>query len=104
MLKPVAKIPLSAPTSATEDFVIRLFSYGFVATLCSATLVFGLLPGLMAVCLGFLLAQTLAGSDRPTRWRATPTVAAGVVVMLPVLAVVLVSLNAKGVGFGAIDQ
>ncbi len=104
MLKPVVKIPVPAHPTADQGFVIRAVSYGLAAALCLAALLFGLLPGLLAVCLGFLLAQTLVGLNRPARWRATPTVAAGIVVMLPILAVVLLSVNAKGMAFGAIAQ
>ena len=104
MLKPVAKIPVNVAKTAPQSFIVQVSSYILVLLLCIATLAFGLLPGLLSVCLGYLIANTLVGTERPARWRVTPTVAAGLVIMLPVLAILLITLNAKGMAFGAVIQ
>lgn len=78
-------------------------SYGLALVLCSAVLVYGLLPGLLAVCLGYLLCHALAGNPRQ-RLHLGPRWAAAVVIALPILALTLLFANARGVAFGALAQ
>ena len=53
------------PTSAAKTIFIMtpvtIASYLLVFLLCVVTLIYGLLPGLLAACLGYLLAVVLAG-------------------------------------------
>ena len=79
-------------------------SYILALALCLATLVFGLLPGLLSVCLGFLLSDALVGPQRLRGPRLSPAWAATAVIVLPVIAFVGLAFNAKGVVFGAMAQ
>jgi predicted PurR-regulated permease PerM len=82
----------------------RTASYLLAAALCTAVLVYGLLPGLLAVCLGFLMASALVGRDRPRGLHLTPTGAAAVVILVPIIALGILFANAKGMAFGAVAQ
>ena len=75
-----------------------------VILLCIGTLVYGLLPGMLAVCLGYLVASALVGPWRINGTRVPPTAAAGVVILLPILGIGFVLANAKGMAFGAVAQ
>jgi predicted PurR-regulated permease PerM len=74
------------------------------ALLCVAILIYGLLPGLLAVCLGFLVASALVGTHRLRGPHLRPSWSAGVVIVLPILALTVLFANAKGVAFGAVAQ
>jgi predicted PurR-regulated permease PerM len=74
------------------------------AALCVAILVYGLLPGLLALCLGFLVASTLAGRQRQRGPRLGPAWAAALVITLPIVALTVLFANARGVAFGAVAQ
>lgn len=74
------------------------------ALLCICTLVYGLLPGLIAVCLGYLLAVALAGGGRIKGPRLSPTLAAALVIFVPLLVLGLLLANAKGMAFGVVGQ
>jgi predicted PurR-regulated permease PerM len=74
------------------------------ALLCIAILIYGLLPGLLAVCLGFLFASALVGKDRRRGPHLHPNWAAGLVIVMPILALTVLFANAKGVAFGAVAQ
>jgi predicted PurR-regulated permease PerM len=89
---------------ASRFIGIQSTSYILAAALCLAILVYGLLPGLLAVCLGHLLATMLVGQDRSRGPHLRPVWAAALVVVLPIAALVLLALNAKGVAFGAVAQ
>jgi len=79
-------------------------SYLLAALLCLGVLVYGLLPGLLGVCLGYLFAQALAGQERQGRLRLSPTWAAALVIVLPLLTLGIVLANARGMAFGAVGQ
>ena len=83
---------------------IKRASFALVFMLCIGALIYGLLPGLLAVCLGYLLAVFLTGENRPPRMQMKPTMAAAVVVLLPLLALSIFLANAKGMAFGIIGQ
>ena len=83
---------------------VRLASYTLMLLLCLGSLIYGLLPGLLAVCLGYLFAAALAGQQRAKALRLRPSLAAGVVIFLPLLALALLLANAKGMVFGAVSQ
>lgn len=72
--------------------------------LCLGTLIYGLLPGLLAVCLGYLLAAALAGEGRRKSLRLRPLMAAAIVVFLPVMGLGLLLANAQGMAFSAVEQ
>ena len=82
----------------------RIASYLLALALCTAVLVYGLLPGLLAVCLGYLLTSALSRDSGRRRLRLRPLWAAGLVIVLPIVAIVVLLLNAKGVVFGALAQ
>ena len=82
----------------------RAASFILAAALCIAILVYGLLPGLLAVCLGFLFASALVGKERQRGPHLSPAWAAGLVIVLPILALTVLFANAKGVAFGAVAQ
>lgn len=71
------------------------------AAVCLCALVYGLLPGLLAVCLGFMTTQALSSSRRLGRMRPRVFVAAAVVIVVPLLLMGLVLSQAKGVVFSA---
>jgi predicted PurR-regulated permease PerM len=81
----------------------HIASYLLAASLCTATLVYGLLPGLLAVCLGYLLATALVGKQRRGPHMG-PIWAAAVVIVVPIIGLGVLFANAKGVAFGAVAQ
>jgi len=102
MLKTPTHPPLAKPiTTAT---LAKQASFVLTFLLCTGILVYGLLPGLLAVCLGYLLATALVGLNRTRGVRLKPTVAAGLVILLPLVAILLFVANAQGMVFGAVAQ
>jgi predicted PurR-regulated permease PerM len=96
---------LSRSRPATENHpAIARASYILAAAVCLGVLAFGLLPGLLAVCLGHLLASALVGQPGRRLPRCTPGWAAGFVITTPILALTALFANAKGVAFGAVAQ
>lgn len=83
---------------------VTMVSYVLVALLCVGTLIYGLLPGLLAVCLGYLMAAALVGGRSDQRRRLSPTLAAAIVILVPVMTLGLVLANARGMAFGAVGQ
>ena len=79
-------------------------SYTLAAALCIAVLIYGMLPGLLAVCLGFLVASALVGRQRQRGPHLGPAWAAGLVIATPIVALTVLFANAKGVAFGAVAQ
>jgi len=102
MPKQIPPVPFPQTLSAAAP--VRLASYALAGLLCLGTLRYGLLPGLLTVCLGYLLAAALAGDRRLNGPRLSPTQAAAVVVLLPLIALGLLLVNAKGMAFGAVWQ
>lgn len=96
--------PASSPKIAPITAPVLIASYVLVFLLCIGTVVYGLLPGLLAVCLGYLLAVALAGERRTKGLRLSPALAAAVVILLPLIALGLLLANAKGVAFGVVGQ
>ena len=96
----------SNPTSALRKPGTRVeaASYVLAALVCSAVLIYGLLPGLIAVCVGYLFATGLSRQTLAPAFRLSPTAAAVVVIVLPILAIVLFLANARGMVFGAVSQ
>lgn len=90
------------PISITAP--VRIVSHILVVLLCLGTLVYGLLPGLLAVCLGYLMAVFLTGENRAKVPRMRPPVAAAVVVILPLVGLAILLANAKGMAFGVVGQ
>ena len=102
----MSKPSISSPflKNTTSEGFAKQTSFALTFLLCAGALVYGLLPGLLAVCLGYLLANALSGAQRTKGLRMRPAVAAGLVIMLPVIAIVLFVLNAQGMVFGAVAQ
>ena len=94
--RPVSNLPGSRGT--------RLASYALAVALCIGVLVYGLLPGLLAVCLGYLFASALVGQQRLRGPHLSRAWAAALVICLPIVALTVLFANAKGVAFGAVAQ
>jgi len=102
MLKQIQ--PALSPQKISSNAWVQGASYALVLLLCLGTLVYGLLPGLLTACLGYLLAAALASPRRLQRLRLSPALAAGVVIVLPLVALGLALANAKGMAFGVVGQ
>ncbi|CAN5436923.1 membrane protein [soil metagenome] len=102
MSKQIPSAPAPKTISMTDP--VKIASYTLALLLCVGTLVYGLLPGLLAVCLGYLLAVALTGKGRIRGPRLSPAVAAAVVVLLPLIGLGLLLANAKGMAFGVVGQ
>ena len=94
--------PSAAPISIAHP--IKLVSYILVFLLCIGTLVYGLLPGLLAVCLGYLVTVSLTGEHRLKGLKMKPSLAAAVVVILPLVGLGILLANAKGMAFSIVGQ
>jgi predicted PurR-regulated permease PerM len=97
------QLPASSLSAAPVQSV-RLASYVLAALLCIGTLRYGLLPGLLAVCFGYVLTKSLTGLHRSRGLRLKPAVAAALVIVLPLLGLALLLFNAKGMAFGVLGQ
>jgi predicted PurR-regulated permease PerM len=95
-------------TSYEKPFLLvtktAIASYTLVATLCLLSLIYGLLPGLLAVCLGYLLALGMIGTRSRKLFRLSPSAAAAIVILMPIGGLIVFVINAKGMAFGAISQ
>lgn len=70
--------------------------------LCVLVLIYGLLPGLLAVCLGFMVAHALSTpSSRWVRGRPGGAMAAALVIVVPLLLLTFGLSHAKGLVFSA---
>jgi predicted PurR-regulated permease PerM len=78
-------------------------SYVLAGIACLACLVYSLLPGLLAVCLGYLLTQALTHTRRG-RMQLKHPMAAGVVIVVPLVGVAILVLNARGMALEAVAQ
>lgn len=101
----------TTPTKSSVSLLSPLGHYGahtasylLAMALCLAVLVYGLLPGLLAVCLGYLFASALVGKQRVRGPRLSPAWASAVVIAMPIFGLVVLFANAKGVAFGAVAQ
>jgi predicted PurR-regulated permease PerM len=94
----------SSNASSKPGSWVEMASYLLAALVCLSILVYGLLPGLIAICVGHLIASSLSGQSYAPKVRLSPTVAALVVIVLPILAIVLLLANARGMVFGAVSQ
>lgn len=96
------KAPHSPPSAFSSPSPwVSVSAYVLAGLVCLAVLVYGLIPGLLAVCLGFMATQALSTSRRLGRWRPTPFAAAAWVIVVPLLLFGLVLSNAKGMVFSA---
>lgn len=100
---PILPQNMSSPKNEILTSKVKMVSFVLTALLCVGTLVYGLLPGLLAVFLGYIFAGALVGEGRKKGPRLTPPVAAAVVVLLPIVGLVVLFVNAKGVIFGAFE-
>ncbi|MDB5931405.1 MAG: hypothetical protein JWR60_3112 [Polaromonas sp.] len=103
MLKPLNK-PVPVPQALRVAAPVRITSYALAFLLCIGTLIYGLLPGLLAVCLGYLLTVVLTGDGHGKKPRCSPGVAAAVVIFFPLLGLGLLLANAKGMAFGFVGH
>lgn len=102
-----ASMKTSSASSSLSAATVKasvVTSYLLVAVLCGLALWQGLLPGLLAVCLGFGATRFL-GSGVGLRKNGFPTgLAAAVVIAAPVLFLAWLSFQAKGLTLLALDQ
>lgn len=87
-----------------EPPFVKISSYVLAILLCIGTLIYGLLPGLLAVCLGYLLTLAVSGQGRIKALRLNPVMAAVIVILVPLIILVVLLANAKGMAYGAIAQ
>ena len=101
-----AAIPEQASSAPNPPMLraVHLGSLVLTAVLCLLALACGLLPGLLAICAGHLLATRLAGARRVHRDYLTRRLAAAIVILLPVLGTTALMLNARGMAFDALSQ
>ena len=102
MPKSIQLSPFNKTTVASP--LVKISSYVLAALLCIGTLIYGMLPGLLAVCLGYLLTVTVSGQGRFKGLRLSPVLAAAIVILVPLIILVVLLANAKGMAFGAIAQ
>jgi len=103
MSKPIP-FPGSSKLASLTPHPVKFASFLLAALLCLGTLVYGLLPGLLAVCLGFLLTRIVAGHGRSKGPRLSPAWAASSVIVVPLIILAVFLFNAKGMAFGALAQ
>lgn len=97
--------PVSVPSpSGAGAWGPGTASYLLAVALCTATLIYGLLPGLLAVCAGHLFASALVGLQRLRGPHLRPAWASAFVITMPIIALVFLFANAKGMAFGAVAQ
>lgn len=103
-------MPKATPSTPSPESIlitavpIKVGSFILVAMLCIGTLIYGLLPGLLAVCLGYLMTVFLTGENRAKGSQMRPPLAAAVVVILPLVVLGVFLANAKGMAFGIVGQ
>ena len=100
-------VTVARPGTIRSDPATRpahIASYLLCAGLCLVTLTYSLLPGLLAVCVGQLLATGLLHTQRFHRIPMSPARAAALVILLPLLVILVILLNARGMVFGALAQ
>ena len=90
--------------TTTPPSLPKTASYVLIFFFCAGTLIYGLLPGLLAVCLGYQMAAALVGRGRVAGLHLKPMLAAGLVIFLPLVAILVFVVNAKGMAFGAVTQ
>ena len=100
---PTSSPPTVAPNDGALHRNCQFASYLLAGIACLATLVYGLLPGLLAICLGYLFTQALT-QERRGRMRLRHPVAAAVVIVLPIIGLGVLMANARGMAFGAVTQ
>jgi predicted PurR-regulated permease PerM len=83
---------------------IKFSSYVLVVLFCTATLYFGLLPGVLSACLGFMTCRALSSGSTVKFLRLPPKISATIVIISPLLLLGAVLANAKGMALGAVGQ
>lgn len=93
------------PPSRLAHNVIQGVSFSLVAALCLLSLLAGLLPGLLATCVSFLMTRWLLRTPVAGAGRGVPPwLAAGAVIVAPLLALGLLMMNARGYSLLAVQQ
>ncbi len=64
---------------------VKIASYVLASLLCLGTLIYGLLPGLLAACLGYLLTLALSKKMRVKGFGLSPAVAAALDILVPLI-------------------
>lgn len=82
----------------------QLASYCVVAALAYLAVQYGLLPGVLAACFGYMATDYITGPAQLRRWRLSPFYAAGAVLTVPLLLLIIGLLNAKGMALEAASQ
>ena len=100
---PVDPAPVQALSPRTQ-LSVTAASFVLVAALCAVALLKGLLPGLIAVCIGVLLGQALLRIPLPRGKRFPGALAATIVIVAPVGLLALAAKLAKGATLTALNQ
>jgi predicted PurR-regulated permease PerM len=93
---------MSAAPVASDRVLIASHLLAILA--CGAVMVYAMLPGLLAICVGFLLTSTLTALDQPRRVRINHPVAVAIVIALPILGIAVLLANVRGMAFSAVTQ
>ncbi len=97
-----------APPGTLAHRVVQGASFVLVGVLCLLSLTAGLLPGLLAVCVSFLLTRALTRIPLAARRDGgnglPPWLAATLVIVAPLAGLVALMLNAKGYSLLAVQQ
>jgi predicted PurR-regulated permease PerM len=84
---------------------LNLVSYILAAGLCALALLQGLVPGLLALCVGYLLTTLISRHAWGKAQKAIPLgFSAALVICAPLLGLALLLANAKGMTLSALDQ
>lgn len=93
----------SSEPSALRVQAVEATSFLLTAALALIVLLYGLLPGLLAVCLGYMFAKAMAELGVKQR-RVGAFWATVTVIAMPMLAFVVFVFHARGMVFGAVVQ
>ncbi|WP_294772379.1 AI-2E family transporter [uncultured Rhodoferax sp.] len=97
--------PAAAPRSPRfSSRWVTTSSQVLVLLMCLLTLCYGLLPGLLAVCLGYMVTHAMSGEPGLGRRRLPSFWAAAVVIVLPLIGLAVIMVHAQGMLVGAVAQ
>lgn len=85
-----------------ENVRIRYISYILTCIVLVGTIQYGMLPGLLSMCVGYLVASLL--TNKGTKLKLNSTMSAAIVITLPIVMMIFLLANAKGMLLGIIGQ
>ena len=81
---------------------IRIASYIITMLVLTGVLLNGLLPGLLSLCVGYLISEWIANKGK--RLKINATIASTILIVMPMVVMVLLIANAKGMMIGMVSQ